>query len=275
MTREPRHDLVRRPPGSKCTRCVASGCPRPRWVTAGSSARQTGAVGVDTSHEARQVLYDGDGAVTLAVARSLGLDGPLQMVGELALLALAHGSSEAADFAAQCTGALRVRACDGDQELADAIDAARGIAVSDADPLKDLAVDLEQLADLIDGGPESAGGRLDLTTGEVWPEFAFEDTFEEEEEDALDRWLHVCRKGRGGPTTTWSTSPPRARTSGYANNSITRWTAVGRSAGSRTSCSTGQMTARTGSCSPKTVAAAEPENGSPMRGIAPRYETGR
>ena len=181
--------------GSKCTRCVASGCPRPRWVTAGSSARQTGAVGVDTSHEARQVLYDGDGAVTLAVARSLGLDGPLQMVGELALLALAHGSSEAADFAAQCTGALRVRACDGDQELADAIDAARGIAVSDADPLKDLAVDLEQLADLIDGGPESAGGRLDLTTGEVWPEFAFEDTFEEEEEDALDRWLHVLPKG--------------------------------------------------------------------------------
>ena len=95
------------------------------------------------------------------------------MVGELALLALDHDSSEAADFAAQCTGALRVRACDGDQELADAIDAARGIAVSDADPLKDLAVDLEQLADLIDGGPESAGGRLDLTTGEVWPEFAF------------------------------------------------------------------------------------------------------
>lgn len=86
-------------------------------------------------------------------------------------------------------------ACDGDQELADAIDAARGIAVSDADPLKDLAVDLEQLADLIDGGPESAGGRLDLTTGEVWPEFAFEDTFEEEEEDAPDRWLHVLPKG--------------------------------------------------------------------------------
>ena len=120
--------------GSKCTRCVASGCPRPRWVTAGSSARQTGAVGVDTSHEARQVLYDGDGAVALAVARSLGLDGPLQMVGELALLALARG-------------------------------------------------------------PESAGGRLDLTTGEVWPEFAFEDTFEEEEEDAPDRWLHVLPKG--------------------------------------------------------------------------------
>ena len=161
----------------------------------GSVAGQTGAVGVDTSQEVRRVLYDGDGAAALAVARSLGLEGPLQMVGELVLLALDHDSSEAADFAAQCTGALRVRACDGDQELADAIDAARGIAVSEADPLKDLAVDLEQLADLIDGGPESAGGRLDLTTGEVWPEFAFEDTFEEEEDDAPDRWLHVLPTG--------------------------------------------------------------------------------
>jgi hypothetical protein len=90
---------------------------------------------------------------------------------------------------------LRVRACDGDQELADAIDAARGIASSEATPLEQLAVDLEQLADLIDGGPESAGGRLDLTTGEVWSEFAFEDTFEEEEDDAPDRWLHVLPTG--------------------------------------------------------------------------------
>ncbi len=166
----------------------------------GSSARQADAVGVDTPREERRVLYDGDGAVALAVARSLGLDDPLQMVGELALLALAHDSSGVGGFAAQCAGALRIRACDGDQELADAIDAARGIAVPEAMTLKELAVDLEQLADLIDGGPDSAGGRLDLTSGEVWPEFVFEESFDEDDgQDEPDRWLHV-----------WPTGPRRA-----------------------------------------------------------------
>jgi len=155
-------------------------------------------MGVETSRELRRVLYDGDGAVALTVARSLGLTGPLQMVGELVLLAVDHHASEAAEFAAQCTGALRVRACDGDQELADAIDAARGIAVSDAKSLNELQVDLDQLADLIDGGPDSAGGRLDLTTGDVWPEIAFDDSSDdddEDEDDDPDRWLYVWPTG--------------------------------------------------------------------------------
>lgn len=164
----------------------------------GSPARKTGAMGVETSRELRRVLYDGDGAVALTVARSLGLTGPLQMVGELVLLAVDHHASEAAEFAAQCTGALRVRAFDGDQELADAIDAARGIAVSDAKSLNELQVDLDQLADLIDGGPDSAGGRLDLTTGDVWPEIAFDDSSDDDdddEDDDPDRWLYVWPTG--------------------------------------------------------------------------------
>jgi Uncharacterised protein family (UPF0158) len=162
----------------------------------GSVAGQTGAVGLDTSQEVRRVLYDGDGGAALAVARSLGLEGPLQMVGELVLLALDHNASEAAEFAAQCSGALRVRGCDGDEELADAIDAARGIGSFEATPLEQLPVDLERLADLIDGGPDSAGGRLDLTNGEVWPEFVFEDSFDEDDgEDAADRWLPVWPTG--------------------------------------------------------------------------------
>ncbi|MDT4970714.1 MAG: hypothetical protein QOG22_857 [Pseudonocardiales bacterium] len=163
----------------------------------GSPVRKTGAVGAETSREVRRVLYDGDGAVALTVARSLGLGGPLQMVGELVLLAVGYDASEAAEFAAQCTGALRVRGWDGDQELADAIDAARGIAVSDPRPLNELPVDLEQLADLIDGGPDSAGGRLDLTNGEVWPEFVFEESLDDDadNDDDPDRWLHVWPAG--------------------------------------------------------------------------------
>ncbi len=153
-------------------------------------------VDVDTSREARRVLYDGDGTVALALARSLGRDGPLQLVGELSLLAFAHDSSEADEFAAQCAGALRIRACDGDQELADAIDAARGVGVPEAMTLKQVAVDLEQLADLIDGGPDSAGGRLDLTNGEVWPEFVFDESVDEDDrQEEPDRWLHVWPTG--------------------------------------------------------------------------------
>lgn len=150
-------------------------------------------MGVETSREVRRILYDGDGAVALTVARSLGLTGPLQMVGELVLLAVDHGASDAAEFAVQCTGALRVRACDGDQELANAIDAARGIAVSDPRPLKELRVDLEQLADLIDGGPDCTGGRLDLTTGDVWPEVAFDHSDDDDEDP--DRWLYIWPTG--------------------------------------------------------------------------------
>ena len=85
-------------------------------------------------------------------------------------------------------------------------------AVEEVEPLEELGVDLEQLADLIDGGPESAGGRLDLTTGEVLPEFAFEDTFEEEDVRTTLRTDGYTSgpPGRGGPTTTWSTSSRRA-----------------------------------------------------------------
>jgi Uncharacterised protein family (UPF0158) len=163
----------------------------------GSPVRKTGAVSEETSREVRRVLYDGDEAVALTVARSLGLGGPLQMVGELVLLAVDHDACDAAEFAAQCTGALRVRDWDGDQELADAIDAARGIAVSDPRPLTEIPVDLEQLADLIDGGPDSTGGRLDLTNGEVWPEFVFEDSPDDDadNDDDPDRWLYVWPVG--------------------------------------------------------------------------------
>lgn len=145
----------------------------------------------------RRVLYAGDGAAALAITRSLGLDGPLQQVGDLVLLAVDHDASGAGEFAEQCSAALRVRGGDGDQELADAIDAALGIAPVGVRPLTELAVDLEQLADLIDAGPDSAGGRLDLTTGEVWPEFAFQDSIDmdSDDEDDPDRWLHVWPAG--------------------------------------------------------------------------------
>jgi hypothetical protein len=67
---------------------------------------------------------------------------------------------------------------------------------SGAASLQEVAVDLEQLADLIDGGPESAGGRLDLANGEVWPDSVFDDSddLDDDDEDP-DRWLYVWPEG--------------------------------------------------------------------------------
>ncbi len=241
----------------------------------GAAARQTSEVGASTSQEVRRVLSAGDGAAALTVARSLGLNGPLQHVGDLVLLALDHDSPDAAEFAAECSDALRVRGCDGDQELADAIDAAAGRVLEEVKPLTELTLDLDQLADLLDGGPDSAGGRLDLTTGEVLPEFAFEDTFDEEdvEDDAPDRWLHVWPTGSRRAYNDMVDFIATRTASSCVNNWISRWMVGVRSAGSRTSCSTGQMTVRTGLCSQTTVAADGLASGSPRSAIAPRFET--
>lgn len=171
-------------------------CRRAGWVTWCAAARQTGAVGLATSQEVRRVLYGGDGAAAFSVARSLGLGGPLQQVGDLVLLALDYDVAQAGEFAAECCDALRARGWDGDQELADAIEATRGMPPSVAASLKELPVDLEQLADLIDGGPDSAGGRLDLTSGEIWLDSVFDDSDDlDEDDDDPDRWLYVWPEG--------------------------------------------------------------------------------
>ena len=195
--------------GPACKRCVEPvvtssgvrfGLSRPVGGDGRVIVSETGAVGTDRLREVRRVVSVGDGAAALAVAVDLGLSGALQPLGELMLLALLHDAEAAEDFARRCSGALRARGRDGDQGLADAIDAARGLPGEDGVPLRELAVDLEQLADLLDSGPDSMGGRLDLVSGEVWPEFAFDDTEDDDEDEDEDgeeanRWLHVWPSG--------------------------------------------------------------------------------
>jgi hypothetical protein len=64
--------------------------------------------------------------------------------------------------------------------------------------LRPLPVDLEQLADVLDGGADGGEGRLDLTTGESWPEFTSDDAgldvLDDDAEDE-DRWLSVQSRG--------------------------------------------------------------------------------
>jgi hypothetical protein len=85
----------------------------------------------------------------------------------------------------------------GDDELADAIDDARHHRPG---ALAELAVGLEELAMLLDaGGPTAAGGRIDLRTGEVWPEESLDDAWPGpgDELDDEDRWLGVWPLGSG------------------------------------------------------------------------------
>jgi len=86
---------------------------------------------------------------------------------------------------------------DGDDELADGLDALLG---GPAPMLRALPVDLEEPAGILEGDPLTAGGRIDVRTGEVWPQAAIEYALETGEEDVdsaddPERWLPVHGEG--------------------------------------------------------------------------------
>jgi hypothetical protein len=64
--------------------------------------------------------------------------------------------------------ALRERDWEGDVELADQLDAL--LANGMIPDLRPLPVDLEELSDILEGDPMNGGGRIDLQTGDAWPE---------------------------------------------------------------------------------------------------------
>jgi hypothetical protein len=149
---------------------------------------------IDAIKELRGAVFRADGTVVEVVRGRLTED-VLQLAGDGLLRAVATGVPEAAELAAQCAAALRERAWEGDEELAEQLDA---ILNQGATPmLRTLPVDLEQLADLLEGDPVYGGGRIDLKTGDCWPELA---DFEEDDPDEDDdRWLYVeCEGSREG-----------------------------------------------------------------------------
>jgi Uncharacterised protein family (UPF0158) len=141
----------------------------------------------------RAAVFTGDGSI-VEVVRGRLTDEVLQLAGDGLLDAVAQGVPEAARPAAECAAALRQRAWEGDEELADQLAA---ILNQGATPmLRPLSVDLEQLADLLEGDPVWGGGRIDLKTGECWPDLS---EYDEDEDEDEDRWLYVERVGsRGG-----------------------------------------------------------------------------
>ena len=122
----------------------------------------------------------------------------LQLAGDGLIAAVMQRVDGAAELARKLVVGLRQRGWEGDDELADQLEAHLGSGP--AAMLRALPVDLEELAGILEGDPLSIGGRIDITTGEVWSQAAIEYVLEtgEEDEDTSDdpeRWLAVHGEG--------------------------------------------------------------------------------
>lgn len=127
----------------------------------------------------------------------------LQLVGDALLVGMTSASQECRELARDCVARLQARGWDGDGDLAEALSARPG---EGAQPmLRPIPVDLEELASVLEGDPVHGGGRVDLRTGEVWPEMAYADGYlddeegeegeEGEEDEDNTRWLWVDSVG--------------------------------------------------------------------------------
>jgi Uncharacterised protein family (UPF0158) len=144
---------------------------------------------------------DGSAVVQLLIGKPWP-DDALQLIGDGLHIALGQQIQEASGLAGECVAALRARNWEGDEELASSLEASLGTAPTRL--LRPLAVDLEELAMVLEGDPVECGGRIDLQTGEVWPKSVIEYAVEmgeedEDESDDRDRWLWVdCEGSRPG-----------------------------------------------------------------------------
>ena len=128
-------------------------------------------------------------------------NGP-QSFGDWVLAALEQHADGAAEAARCMVTALRERDWEGDDALADQLDALLGSGVMP--DLRPLPVDLDELAGILEGDPMCGGGRVDLATGEVWsaPAIDYVREIGQEDEDGSDdpdKWLWVhCEGSRDG-----------------------------------------------------------------------------
>lgn len=147
----------------------------------------------------RAAVYRGDGPAVVDLLRGVGADDDaLQLAGDGVIAAVMQRVDGAAELARKLVVGLRHRGWDGDDELADQLEAQLGSGPTAM--LRALPVDLEELAGILEGDPLSVGGRIDIRTGEVWPRAAIEYAVEtgDEDEDTADdpeRWLAVHGEG--------------------------------------------------------------------------------
>jgi hypothetical protein len=122
----------------------------------------------------------GDGTAVMEMTGSAVPENGLQVFGDWVLAALEQHADGADEGECLIIAALLERDWEGDDVLADQLDALLGSgAIPD---LRPLPVDLDQLAGILEGDP-MYGGRVDLATGEVWPEPAIDYAREIGQED--------------------------------------------------------------------------------------------
>lgn len=157
----------------------------------------------ETLKRLRSIVNRGDGPelVMMVLRHEPWPADCLQLIGDGLLAAVSGGIDGAPEVARTCVRALSERGWAGDRELAMALEAALGDGPTPM--LRPLPVDLEELAMILEGDPVHGGGRIDLRTGEVWPQAAIEyaediDELDEDDEDPA-RWLWVdCTGSREG-----------------------------------------------------------------------------
>lgn len=145
----------------------------------------------------RGALARADGPDVVAALSGQNWGDVLQFAGDALLMALAQHVERAPELARRCAEALRERFWEGDDDLAERLEATLGLGPVPL--LRPLRIDLEELAAILEGDPVHSGGRIDLLTGELWPQVAIDYARETGEEDAddedSDRWLAVSSEG--------------------------------------------------------------------------------
>jgi hypothetical protein len=143
-----------------------------------------------------------DGTAVIEMTGPAAPGNGLQAFGDWVLAALGQHADGAREAAGRMVAALRERDWEGDDVLADQLEALLTNGV--IPDLRPLPVDLDELAGILEGDPMYGGGRIDLATGEVWPapavDYAREIGQEDEDEsDDPDKWLWVhCEGSRDG-----------------------------------------------------------------------------
>jgi hypothetical protein len=147
----------------------------------------------DAVRELRGAAYRVDPSIVDLVRGRL-TDAVLQLAGDGLLDAVTHEVAGAAELATRCAAALTERGWPGDEELADQLNAAVN---SSATPLlRPVGVDLEEVASLMEGDLLGGGGRIDLKTGECYPDsLSYQDDDVGDDNDQDDRWLYVQSVG--------------------------------------------------------------------------------
>ena len=112
----------------------------------------------------RGAVYGGDGVAVIALLRAEPWpEYALQLIGDGLIAALGRHVDDATAVARECIAELRERGWDGDDELADQLDALLGTGATRL--LRPLPVDLEELAGVLEGDPLSGSGRWTFRPG--------------------------------------------------------------------------------------------------------------